>query len=233
MPDFRALFLALIVALPGSVLAAAPPQPFSASYTLLKGNSKVGKAVIKLAGTQDSISWQLDTEPSGLYSLLTTLKPFSESVMQINGSDFRLHSIFMSLSRNDEAVESATFDWKAKQGFFKRKGKKKSATLKSAVYDYLSIHWLSAQMTINSGTKTEFDFYRKGKLLRSTLALTNQTQLEINEDTIPVRCYHQKFDQSSRQYEFCYGSENPYMPLKITKIKSGKKPSILLFKKLN
>jgi len=233
MPDLRPVLLTLFLILPCGAFADSKPSPFTATYTLLKGDSEVGEAKFSLKNSEKSISWQLETEPKGLYSLLTSKKPYSESVMKTNSAEYSLASIFISFSRNDDPQETATFDWKTRQGKFERKGKKKSALLENAVYDYLSIHWLSAQMTINSGTKTEFDFYRKGKLLRSTLALTSQTKLELNEDTKPVLCYRLTFDKSSRQYEFCYSRENPFMPLKITKIKSGKKPSVLLFKKLN
>ena len=232
MPSFCSFFLALVLISPAAVVADSIPKPFTATYTLYKGDSVVGNADLSLKSSEGSISWQLETEPKGLYSLLTSKKPFLESVMQANATEYSLVSIFISLGRNEEAQETATFDWQAKHGAFERKGKQKTATLKNAVYDYLSIHWLSAQMTLNSGTKTEFDFYRKGKLLRSTLALTSQTQLELNENTVSVLCYHQRFDKSSRQYEFCYSRDNPFMPLKIIKIKSGKKPSVLLFKKL-
>ena len=237
MHDYRIILLMLAAILPsgvlGGVLDNSQPKSFEASYTLYKGNSEVGKAVLSLKTNEDSISWQLETEPTGLYALLTSKKPYSESVMQANAAEYNLASIFISFSRSDEPQESAAFDWQAKKVNVERKGKQKSVSLGNAVYDYLSIHWLSAQMTLNAGTKTEFDFYRKGKLWRATLLLSGQTQLELNEDnTKAVHCYQLTFLKSSRQYEFCYGHDNPFMPLKITRIKSGKKPSVLLFKKL-
>jgi len=234
MPDFRPLLLLLVLILPGGALAETGFKPFEAKYILYKGSSEVGKAVLSLETLEKGIRWQLETEPSGLYSLLTSKKPYMKSVMRTNAAEYSLASIFISLSRDDEPQESATFDWQKQQLNVERKGKQKVVALENAVYDYLSVHWLGAHMKLNSGTKTEFDFYRKGKLLRSTLALTSQTQLEINEDTtMPVRCYQQTFQKSSRKYEYCYGDDNPFMPLKIVKMKSGKKPSILLFKKLN
>ena len=233
MPDSRIILLLLVLILPGGALAETGFKPFAATYTLYAGTSEVGKAVLSLESAENAIRWQLETEPSGLYSLLTSKKPYMKSVMRANAAEYSLASIFISLSRDEEPQESAIFDWHKKQLHAERKGKQKTVALENAVYDYLSIHWLGAQMKLNSGTKTEFDFYRKGKLLRSTLALTSQTQLEINDNVLPVRCYQQAFHKSSRKYEYCYGDDNPFMPLKIVKLKSGKKPSVLLFNKLN
>ncbi len=229
VPDLRLFLLLLLTNLSAGIQAA---QAFEAEYTVYKGSRKVGEAVLSLALSENAMRWQLETEPTGIYALLTNKKPFTESVMHKNGNDFRLASILVSISRDDEPQETAHFYWQQQQIEILFEGLQKQRFLQNAVYDYLSIHWLAAEMTRSAGSRIEFDFYRRGKLIRSTLSLTEQSELEINKKTKSVICYKQTFQSSSRKYRYCYDSTNPLLPLRIEKMKSGKKSTIMLFKGL-
>ena len=88
-------------------------------------------------------------------------------------------------------------------------------------------------MTINSGSKTEFDFYRKGKLAKSTLKLIGVPEINTKDKTRSVRLYEQSFKNSKTKYLYYYDLKNPLLPIKIERIKSGKDRTILLFKHLN
>ncbi|MCP4188153.1 MAG: DUF3108 domain-containing protein [Gammaproteobacteria bacterium] len=229
MSDLRPLLLLLLTCLSGGIQSA---EPFQAEYTVYKGETKVGEAVLSLTLSENVLRWRLETEPSGIYALLTSKRPFSESVMHKYGNDFRPISILVSISREDEPQETAHFNWAQHQIEILAEGKRTQRFLQNAVYDYLSIHWLAAEMTRSTGSKLEFDFYRRGELIRSTLRLAGQSELTIDKKKIPVNCYDQTFQSSRRKYRYCYDLNNPLLPLKIKKTKSDKKPTIMLFKKL-
>ena len=225
--------LLLLVLVPTSSLADAPSiAPFSAIYTLYKGGLKVGESKLTVELSDSDMRWSLSSHASGIYALLTNKEPFSESVLQRSNESYQLTSIKLSNHQGDQPIESALFDWQKNKLKIKRKGKSKNIKLINTVFDYLSIHWLSAQMTINASTKTDFNFYRKGKLVNSTLKLLGEPEINIKEDTITTRLYEQNFKNSKTRYRYYYDLKNPLLPIKIERKKTGKKSTIMLFERL-
>jgi len=224
--------LFLLIFLPFGSLAAEPSiESFSAVYTLYKGGLKVGESELTVERFDSGMRWQLNSHASGMYALLTNKKPYSESVLQRSGKIFQLASIEVSNNRQDQPIETARFDWHKKNLNVHRKGKSKELKLASSVFDYLSIHWLSAQMTINNSTKTDFDFYRKGKLVRSTLKLLGEPEINIKEDKRTARLYEQSFKKSKPRYRSYYDLKNPMLPIKIERKIPGKNSTIMLFER--
>ncbi len=78
----------------------------------------------------------------------------------------------------------------------------------------------------------EFDFYRKGKIIRSSLKLIAQSEVKIGGETKETKCYMQTFASSRSKYHYCYDLDNPLLPLKIENTKPGRDPTIILFNKL-
>ncbi|MCP4492211.1 MAG: DUF3108 domain-containing protein [Gammaproteobacteria bacterium] len=227
MRNLRWLLILLLTSLSFGTHAA---EPFRAEYTVFKGANKIGNAVLSVTTNENIMRWQLETEASGILALFTNKKPFSESVMHKSDSDFRLSSVLVALRRDDTPQETVHLNWQQQQVEIITEGQRRQHFLQNAVYDFLSIHWLAAEMTRNAARKIEFDFYRRGKLIKSKLRLTNQTEIELGEKTIPVNCYMQTFLPSTSKYRYCYDISNPLMPLKIEKTKPGKKSTILQLK---
>ncbi|MCP4277829.1 MAG: DUF3108 domain-containing protein, partial [Gammaproteobacteria bacterium] len=202
-------------------------EQFQAEYTVFKGATMVGNAVLSMTANKDAVLWQLETKPSGIFILLTSKKPFSESVMHKTENEFRLASTLIAHRRNDAPHETAHFDLQQQQVEVFAEGQYKRYPLESAVYDYLSIHWLAANMTQNKDRQIEFDFYRRAKITRSKLRLVAQSELEIDGKTRGVRCYVQTFQSSSSKYRYCYDLDNPLLPLEIENTKPGRDPSTI------
>jgi hypothetical protein len=230
----RSLLLCLLIFVASAGLAGEQAiSAFSATYTLHKGGLQVGEADLSMEQLDGNMRWQLSSRATGMYALLTSKKPYSESFLKSAGNDYQLASVTVSGNREDQPTESARFNWSENKLEVQRKGKSKVLTLKNNVFDYLSIHWLSAQMTINAGSKTEIDFYRKGKLVKSSLKLIGVSEINTKDKTRSVRLYEQSFKKSKTRYQYYYDLKNPLLPIKIERIKPGKDSTIMLFKHLN
>ena len=232
MVKFLAGLLLLVVASSG-ISAELQIRPFDAEYALYKSGLKVGEATLELDKNDNGLRWRQSSEPIGIYALFTNKKPLSVSILERFGKDYRLARIRLSITRAEQPDESVILNWSKQQMKIKRKNTSQFIALKNTVYDYLSIHWLAAQMTVNNGSSSVFDFYRKGKLVRSKLMLLGQVTLDINDQVQTVTKYRHSFPASSRTYEYYYGADNPLLPLKIEKFKKGKSSSIMLFERLN
>ncbi|MDH5355967.1 MAG: DUF3108 domain-containing protein [Gammaproteobacteria bacterium] len=213
--------------------AELPIRPFNAEYTLYKSGLKVGEATLSLDKNDNGLRWRLTSEATGVYALFNSKKPLSVSIMERYGKDFRLARIQLFITRAEQPAESVHLNWSKQQANIKREHTSQFIALKNTVYDYLSIHWLAAQLTINKGAHSVFDFYRKGGLVQSKLELIGQVELDLNGRVQTMTKYRHSFPGASNSYEYYYGIDNPSLPLKIEKFKKGKTSSIMLFKGLN
>ena len=230
----RSFLLGLLIILSSASFADAQTvTAFSATYSLHKGGLQLGEADLSMEQADTNMRWQLSSRATGMYALLTNKEPYSESILKSSGNDYQLASITVSGNRKNQPTESARFNWSEKKLEVQRKSKSKVLTLKNRVFDYLSIHWLSAQMTLNAGSKTEIDFYRKGKLVKSTLKLIGMSKINTKDKRLSVRLYEQSFKKSKTTYQYYYDLKNPLLPIKIERIKPGKDSTIMLFKHLN
>lgn len=230
----RSFLLGLLIFFASSSLADEQTiKPFNATYSLHKGGLQVGEADLSMEQADTNMRWQLSSRATGIYALLTDKKPYSESILKSSDDDYHLASISVSGNRKDQPTESARFNWPDKSLEVQRKGKSKVLALRNNVFDYLSIHWLSAQMTLNAGSKTEIDFYRKGELVKSTLKMIGVSKINTQDKIRSVRLYEQKFKKSKTIYQYYYDLKNPLLPIKIERIKPGKDSTIMLFKHLN
>ena len=230
----RSLLLGLLIICSSVGLADEQTiTAFNATYTLHKGGLKVGESDLSMEQLDAGILWQLSSRATGIYALLTDKESYSKSILEASGNDYQLTSIMVSDNREAQPTESAFFNWPENKLEVQRKGKSKVLVLRNSVFDYLSIHWLSSQMTINAGSKAEIDFYRKGKLVKSMLELIGVTEIHIKDKIRSVRLYEQSFKKSKTRYQYYYDLKNPLLPIKIERVKPGKDTTILLFDKLN
>lgn len=207
-------------------------RPYTAVYTLFDGTTRVGKSQLTLEEEENSLRWQLESEATGIYALLTSKRPFSESIMHQFKNAYRLNTLLVSDNRTEPPEEQAYFDWQNRRIDIQRKGKKNQLELDQLVLDSLSVHWLAAQMAIDAIDKTDFYFYRRGKLKQSSLSFIGLTDLVISGGSKTVSIYQQSAPGSSTSYQYFYDIDNFLLPLKIEKSKSGKIESTMLFEKL-
>ena len=96
------------------------------------------------------------------------------------------------------------------------------------VYDYHSINWLVANMMKGEESELEVDFYNKGEIVRSNIKRIDNQSIEVNGKNISAWVYEQSTVNSKSSLRYYFNSSKPLVPLKIEKLKPGKKPAILL-----
>lgn len=206
--------------------------PFQARYNLFKNDKQVGETTFEVKKIDGRIDFQFTTIPSGLYALVTSKQPYSESILIRTKGEYRLYSVRISTDIKDKPQEVANFDWQQSRLTATRKSKQVKLPLNENVYDYLSIHWLAAQMSLADADRFQLTFYRSGKLMNSTLVRSGIESLEVGGKTIQTNVFEQYFEDSSRRLTYHYDPKNPWLPLRIERNKKGKKATIMLLKSL-
>jgi len=228
------LILGLLLLSSATCFAGEPTiAAFSATYKLYKGESEVGESELSMQLSDRRVRWQLSSRATGIYAILSNKKPYSESILKRAGDSYQLASIQVSDDGKDKPEESALFDWQKKTIEVERKGKSRVLDLGNAVFDYLSIHWFSAQMTLDATKQSTVAFYRKGKLVKSTLKLIGVSEVNLGSQTRSLRLYEQSFENSKTRYHYYYDLQNPSLPIKIERIKPGKDNTTLIFNQFN
>lgn len=234
MRDCYLLLLTAILLLPLQSARADDDllSAFQARYDLFKNDRQVGETILKVEKSDGQIRWQSTTIPSGIYALITSKQPYSESILIRAKGDYRLSSVRISTGIKESPEEIAEFDWQQSLLSARRKSKQIKLPLNGDVYDYLSIHWLAAQMSLAQADQYTLTFYRSGKLMQSTLVRTGTESLEIRGKTVEATVYKQSFEGSSRRLTYHYGQKNRWLPLRIQRNKKGKKATVMLLKSL-
>ncbi len=207
-------------------------KAFRANYDLFKNEKQVGETILQVEKSDSRLRWQVTVKPSGLYALVINKQPYSESIFIRDTGDYRLSSLRISTGINDVPMEVADFDWQQSLLTATRKKKQVKLRLTSDVYDYLSIHWLAAQLSLADADRYELSFYRSGKLMNSTLTRKASESLKIGDNTVQTTVIEQTFDGSSRRLRYHYSQENLWLPIRIERNKKGKKTTVMLLKSL-
>ncbi len=200
--------------------------PFDASYKVYRGNTYVANSQFALKKQNSEWVWQMKTEPRGIYSWLTRKKPYTETRMQKIGQDIQLLLISSGDYPKKPVKQSTWFDHQHKK-IYRKKGKKISQLkLTDPIYNYQSIHLLHPQMLEQNESAIDINFYKKGKLLKSTLTLQKQVELPSKKGKIIVDKITQTFKKSKNKMIYYYQGET-LAPLKIEQIKPGKDKSVM------
>lgn len=205
---------------------------FQARYDLFKNDRQIGETILEAEKSDGRIRWQSTTIPSGLLALITSQQPYSESILIRTKGDYRLSSVRISTGIKESPEEIAEFDWQQSLLSARRKSKQVKLPLTGEVYDYLSIHWLAAQMSLADADQYKLTFYRSGKLMRSKLVRTGIESLEIGGKSVEATVYEQSFEGSSRRLTYHYGQKNRWLPLRIQRNRKSKKTIVMLLKSL-
>jgi hypothetical protein len=209
-------------------------RAFSASYDLHKSGMHFGTAELSLAPFENHWRFRLTTAALGIYALLYSKKPYTETTFNLEQGTLHLLSIVLSDAKgeNSEDDESVSFDWT--KGIIKavRKGKQVQLALSEDVYDYQSIHLLAASMQLQQLQQTTVSFYRKGKLTESKLVYQGETGVDIQGEEIAARVYEQTIEGSSTNTRYYYDAQHPLLPLLVETRKKDESPTILRLRKV-
>ena len=213
--------------------AEVPLRSFSASYDLYQAGMHIANAELSLQNSGGLWRWRMSTRSRGIYSLFIKKNPYSETTFTQADNDIQLQRILVTDAADEKKNESANFDWNRGTIVVLRRGKQKQLPLDANVYDYHSIHLLTAAMQLQQQTSASVDFYVKGKLVKSIISYSGTGKVNINGESIDAHIYDQMMDQSNSKIRYYYDAGNPLLPLRIEKLESGESPSILSLQKVD
>ena len=206
------------------------PDPFRVSYSLYNGGLHMANSEMILEKSGEFWRWKMSTELRSIYSLFNNKKPYSETIFAIKEDGEKLFNVLITDEKNRNKYESARFDWKTRTADIQRKKKRSVKSFADPVYDYNSIHLLAARMAVYGIKELTVNFYRKGKIIKSTLTYAGNSHLEIDGEKIKTRSFTQSLSESRSVMKYQYGMINPIIPLRIERSHPEKDTSILLIK---
>ncbi len=78
---YHLLLTGLLLSMFSAMAADDTLKAFQASYDLFKNERLVGETILQVEKSDDRLSWQMTTRPSGLYAFITNKQPHSESIL--------------------------------------------------------------------------------------------------------------------------------------------------------
>jgi hypothetical protein len=226
---FIGLFLIISNVAPG-MADELKLQAFDANYSLHIAGLHVGYSKLSLSQSGDLWRWQTSSKARGVYSLLSDKKPYSETRFSLNAGRHLIQNILISDEGDKNLYETAHFNWQNKKVKILRKKVTSSASISGDVYDYHSINWLVANMIKAEKTKLEVEFYVKGEVVKSIVKRIDNQNIDTAGQKVSAWVYEQTTANSRSKLQYYFNPARPLLPLKIKKLKPGKKTSILLLK---
>jgi hypothetical protein len=223
------LFLLISNIVP-SIAGELKLQAFDANYSLHTAGLHVGYSKLSLSQSGDLWRWQTSSKPRGVYSLLSNKKPYSETRFSLNAGRHLIQNILISDEGDKNLYETAHFNWQNKQAKILRKKVTSSASISGDVYDYHSINWLVANMMKAEKTELKVDFYVKGAVVKSTIKRIDNKNIDTAGQKVSAWVFEQTTANSTSKLHYYFNPAKPLLPLKIAKLKPGKKTAILLLK---
>ena len=160
--------------------------------------------------------------------MLSDKKPYSETTFSLVADRHLIQNILLSDEGDKNLYETARFDWQGQQAQILRKKATSTAKLEDDVYDYHSINWLTAIMMESGETRLTVDFYTKGQVVKSTVKRIDNQNLETDGKSISAWVYEQSTALNKSKLKYYFDPAKPLLPIKIEKLKPGKKTAILL-----
>lgn len=226
------ILLTLSIFSPG-LAAEVPLRAFGASYDLYQGGMHIAITEISLQDTDGLWRWRMTTRARGIYALFFSSSPYSETTFTLDKNDIQLQQILVADMADKKKNESANFDWNKGTIAVLRRGKQKELPLDASVYDYNSIHLLTAAMQLRQQESAIVDFYVKGKLVKSRVVYSGTGNVDIDGESIGAIIYEQVMVRSNSKIKYYYDAENPLLPLRIEKLESGESPAVLSLRKVD
>lgn len=227
--------ITLLLAMLLSTLAVATDFPltsYQASYTLYRGSLNVANSELSLELSGRYWRWRQISKPRGVYALFSNNNLYSETTLLRLDDQYKIHNILVTDVGDDDRYENSRFNWDSKKVDIQYKKKRYQETLAGEVFDSHSIHLLTAHMLKQQLQKSDFYFYRKGKLTKSHLKQAGKTTLEINNKPIDAIIFEQTIEGLNSKMKFYYDPVRPLLPIKIERTRPGKKTTIMLLQKV-
>ena len=222
------LLLAMFLATPG-IATDIPLTPYQASYALYRGGLNVASSELSLEQSGRYWRWRQISKPRGVYALFSNKSIYAETTLLRLDDQYMIHNILLSEEEgDDDRYENARFNWDNKKVDIQHENNRYLETLPGEVFDSHSIHLLTARMLKQKLQKSEFYFYRRGKLAKSHLKRAGKSTLEINKKPIDVLIFEQTIEGLSSKMKFYYDPDRPLLPIKIERTKPEKKTTIML-----
>lgn len=226
------ILLSLSLASTG-LAAEVPLRSFTASYDLYKGSMHIAVSEVSLQQMDQLWRWRATTTARGIYAWFINNKPYSETSFIQANDEIKIQQILHTDPGDPEKNESASFDWVRGSVEVLRKGKHKQLTLDAEAYDYQSIHLLAVSMRMRQLNEVTVDYYRKGKITRSTLVYSGKDNVDVNGKMVAAEVFEQMIGKSKTKLKYYYAAETPLLPLRVEKLKPGKTPVTLTLRKVN
>lgn len=204
--------------------------PYQANYAVYRGGIYVANSELSLEQSGSYWRWRQTSKAKGVYALFSNNTLYSETTLLRHNEQYKIHNILLTEEGDDDTYENARFNWDNQKIDIQHKNKRYIETLPQAIYDSHSIHLLSAHMLKKNLQKIEFTLYRRGKLHKSYLKRIGKSRLEINQNSVDVLIFEQTTESSGAIMKYFYNPEKPLLPIKIERIKSNKKTTIMLLK---
>ena len=225
--SIASLLLLTVSLLSPRLAAEVPLRSFNASYDLYHSGMHIAVAQLSLQGSDGLWRWRMTTKARGIYALFIDKSPYSETSFTQNNNDIQLQQIVVTDSADKKKHESAIFDWNKGNIAVLRRGKQNQLPLNAEVYDYQSIHLLTAEMYLQQLNNKTIDFYLKGRLVKSRVVYSGEGSVDINGKSIEALVFEQVIVRSNSKIKYYYDENNPLLPLRIEKLESGESPTIL------
>lgn len=193
-------------------------RPFSARYDVFRNHQHVGFAHFKLNKHNGMWTWNMKTRPKGFYKWLTRKKPFAETRMTESPDGLLLSQELKGDYKNKPAKEKTWFDQDKKIIYYTNGEKKRELDLPAPVYNFQSIHLLPATMKQDGLERIEINFYKRGKLFKSTLQLEADVKIQQDDSELRVDKVTQVLDGSDYKMIYYYQGDT-LAPLKIEQLK--------------
>jgi hypothetical protein len=213
--------------------AEVPLRSFTANYDLHKGSMHIAVSEISLQRVGQLWRWRTTTAARGIYAWLIDNKPYAETSFIQANDQIKIQQILHADPGNPEKNHSASFDWTRGSVEVRRKGEHKKLTLDTEVYDYQNIHLLAVSMRMQQLNEATVDFYRKGKITRSTLVYNGKGNVDVNGKTVAAEIFEQMIEKSKTKIKYYYAAETPLLPLRVEKFKPGESSVTLTLRKVN
>ena len=219
-------FLLIFLLLTSISVQAITLSPFDARYHVYRGDIHVANSQFSLKKEQSEWVWFMKTRPRGIYSWLTKKKPFTETRLQDDRHEYKL-----LLEKNGDypkkpAKSNTWFDYENKTIYHMNGKQISQLKLPKNIYNYHNIHLIYPLMLEQNTNKMSVNFYKKGKLLETTLTLEKQVKLPSKKDSMIVDKVTQVFTGSNKKMIYYYKGDT-LAPLKIEQLKPGKDTSVM------
>jgi len=226
------ILLSLSLVSPG-LAAEVPLRSFIANYDLHKGSMHIAVSEVSLQQINRLWRWRATTTARGIYAWFIDNEPFSETSFIQANDEMKIQQILHADPGDPEKNESASFDWARGNVDVLRKGEHKQLMLDREVYDYQSIHLLAVSIRLQQLNEATVDFYRKGKITRSTLVYSGKGNIDVNGKAVAAEIFEQIIGKSKTKMKYYYAAATPLLPIRVEKLKPGKSPVTLTLRKVN